>query len=1395
MTITFIPGEVNRNNHSVAQTNWKNHHIIVYGSGNNLIITGGTIQPANKNPNPFNIDKNLQTIYLNRDPQSIDINPKNGYIIIAITNKVIVYKPMNEYMKIPKWQSCTEFEIPDDMTINCVKWANEEDEIVIGTNNSLCLYHLYNEYGEWKYKERWKSFEVAPIKNIEVTPNSKLILTTSGPYDRMIKAWTRITYGDENTMFDLTYLPHPEGTYVADFIWKTKSTVNAKKENVIDPYMAKIRNIRDYIDNGNLDDGEVVYSFCSDYKFRVWASCEYTGHSQINNWETLDLSHEFEKIITIFVIENHLLQETLIPALKKKSSHLFNDVNVDDMDLLFVVSDKGEVKIFAITNASQCPPCNIKFTRIGGDYAFGRKEFPFINTIINEPITSNLIQSENFITSVVKPIIINGICILNERLPYLSLLLHDRTKNTIRFEILDFEKLVNHSELDVVLVNKFQGHTKSIRKLVKSNSSFTQNNVLLSILNFAEHNYIWEPMILQTNTMAVTKRFLVNVESGIWNAVILNDVEPPVDWKRRHIIVTANKDGKFSVWDCNGSTNDDKPADLITQLSLDFVKEPRVFLLTEFPDNTDSCRQYCIVAVYEHDQVKAWKLALTYEKNEKIKEITFTQQDISPLPQDELIYQATAVDVFVSEANKSLVAVISEEGLLKSYTLDFSKPCIEWKMKTELATNISKASKIHGSTIINKFAVVDSSGSRLSVWDVTQGVLEYEEVFPEENGPVTDLDWTFISATKRKVTANAILSVGFNRFVLLYTQLRYDYTNNIPSYATLEKIDISDYTSHEIGDLIWLDHGYLIIGSGNQFFIDDKWVKLGSSTIDSTIRQLMSGYITNNDYDDDSVDSDFEMEENDRGKNGSSNIDDIVFDVSYLVRVLNGPLPIYHPQFLIQALFMSKITGVQKILVQLFQAIRRGDTITWDLNLDIESELFKEKKNELQPKIQKLQRRMSLTLDVFSEFNAELTDLLTEKLMKISLPLLTRHQQSTLISIIAIVKELKKNSLLNLDDNGIRFTIGFKLFQLSTKQKHLSMRDINWALHSDNKELLLQSVNDYYHNRLTWENIKQTGLVYWTKTATLTTIIEQMARNEFSDCRDPSGKISLFYLALKKKQILIGLWRTVHHAEQQKMLKFLNNDFTQHRWKSAALKNAFVLLGKHRYIDAAYFFLLGDSPLDCCNILANKLNDPTLAIAIAKIYGKLKINDEKNELLYQVIERYVLPDAIKNGDRWTTSWIFWQIKEKELSIQALIKSPIDMVSKHSNFDIPKDLQVSTKGQSFLRDDPVLIILFNDLRNKKINYLKGSLNISKDEEFQFIIKVCMIYTRMGCDYLALELLRNWTFDTKDDDLKKSDQNNGGYLNKEPTPLSSVANLKPPSSQAFEEPDMSSFDFGF
>jgi hypothetical protein len=79
-------------------------------------------------------------------------------------------------------------------------------------------------------------------------------------------------------------------------------------------------------------------------------------------------------------------------------------------------------------------------------------------------------------------------------------------------------------------------------------------------------------------------------------------------------------------------------------------------------------------------------------------------------------------------------------------------------------------------------------------------------------------------------------------------------------------------------------------------------------------------------------------------------------------------------------------------------------------------------------------------------------------------------------------------------------------------------------------------------------------------------LTDTIARNEFlvSD-RDPTT-CSLFYFALGRKSVVHGLWRqSGGHPEQQSMLKFLANDFTQPRWKTAALKNAYALLSKQRY--------------------------------------------------------------------------------------------------------------------------------------------------------------------------------------------------------------------------------------
>ena len=79
--------------------------------------------------------------------------------------------------------------------------------------------------------------------------------------------------------------------------------------------------------------------------------------------------------------------------------------------------------------------------------------------------------------------------------------------------------------------------------------------------------------------------------------------------------------------------------------------------------------------------------------------------------------------------------------------------------------------------------------------------------------------------------------------------------------------------------------------------------------------------------------------------------------------------------------------------------------------------------------------------------------------------------------------------------------------------------------------------------------------------------MEMLARNQYmaGENRDPT-KCSLFYFALGKVKLVHGLWRqAAWHPEQNAMLKFLNNDFSLARWRTAALKNAFALLSKRRF--------------------------------------------------------------------------------------------------------------------------------------------------------------------------------------------------------------------------------------
>lgn len=141
----------------------------------------------------------------------------------------------------------------------------------------------------------------------------------------------------------------------------------------------------------------------------------------------------------------------------------------------------------------------------------------------------------------------------------------------------------------------------------------------------------------------------------------------------------------------------------------------------------------------------------------------------------------------------------------------------------------------------------------------------------------------------------------------------------------------------------------------------------------------------------------------------------------------------------------------------------------------------------------------------------------------------------------------------------------------------------------------------------------------------------------------------MIYLALDKKRLLLSLWKNAsYHSDHAVMVKFLSNDFSQERWRTAAQKNAFKLIGKQRYEYAAAFFILGGQLKDAVSLCIRYLKDLELALLISRCYEGIH-----GETAQGLIKTHILTSAISKGDRAVTSMMLWWLSEKSLAISSL----------------------------------------------------------------------------------------------------------------------------------------------
>ena len=237
---------------------------------------------------------------------------------------------------------------------------------------------------------------------------------------------------------------------------------------------------------------------------------------------------------------------------------------------------------------------------------------------------------------------------------------------------------------------------------------------------------------------------------------------------------------------------------------------------------------------------------------------------------------------FLDSFAQDVAFAYSSDGLLRMLTarVNVEEKTVDFLTTATVETNINEPS-LGSVSSIRKAALVDKSRSSLTIWDTRSGRMDLEETFAGQT--IQDLDWASTPDNQ------SILAVGFSQKVLVYSQLRYDYINERPAWARIKEINIADLTSHPIGDSVWLGNGNLVVGAGNQLF-------LASNTIDLQ-RDLAP-----------------ELQ--------SSIPHSRATQLHELVRRMNGPLPVFHPQFISQCVLGGKINLAHRILVNLHKTLK-----------------------------------------------------------------------------------------------------------------------------------------------------------------------------------------------------------------------------------------------------------------------------------------------------------------------------------------------------------------------------------------------------------------------------------------------------------------------------------------
>ncbi|PYH48352.1 WD repeat protein [Aspergillus saccharolyticus JOP 1030-1] len=1241
-----LPGRPPTKLQSFSTALWDGLRVVVYISGQALVILGGP-------------HKLLQTIYVDDTDvlEAVTIDEVTGKIAACGGPDVFIYQPYGIQNETLKWSLAQTFRSEDDdETIRTLSWGSP-DELLLG-NSHLTLWFLNDQP-----RPVWKQGLASTVKFAQFSPDATL-LVTAGHYDRMVKVWRRLNFGN-NIRFEVSYLPHP--TIVTGIHWRR-------------PY------------HREQSMGNVFYTLCADNKIRVWATIDYHAPTALQLWTQIDMGasvqprHATETTDTFrrygFIVDSRDFCVATEKAVQRGTGNADNhalehiiEVANKSPEICVVIDGEGHMSAWALQDVGSKAKAELNVFNI---LHVEGLNFAFMPGLTIEEDYAQLCAFQG-----------------TEPGDSIAILIHHFDGRIEWFDspvdvLFDPAPRKNR----VAMRASWTGHNGPIKKIVRNAIGDT-----LASRTDDSKALIWRQKQRAGGSVLLRQSALI-AEEHIHRSCVVGD---------GNYLVNLHHDG-ISIWDIRSFH-----ARRLAAARFELSSKPLCVL--PIPTAEANGVVYIATIAAGMDGI-AWEIQLPNTKQGESecrlrKFCTFhlgLEEDIAYiLPVDPAGREAEMTGFF-DLFSPDIALSYTGNGTVRTWTakVDRDNDRVEWLLTSTVETGITNLSLASGSSI-RKAALVDEGRTHLTIWDTNDAQLEFEEHFSQQDS-IRDLDWTSTPDMQ------SILAVGFPHKVILLSQLRYDYLDSRPSWTQIREIWIRDLTPHPIGDSCWLSNGHLAIGAGNQLFIYENEI----SAADHLISQLRIP------------------------ARGQSTVD--LFEV---VSRLNGPLPVFHPQFLAQCILSGKTNLVHSILLNLHRKLKfytEGDDVDGFLEMPLEDFYFEHDTPQRATSKELNSSYADLSLeDEVTVVDENTAVALNENLARFALPQLSSQEQFRLVDTIECVATVEKHRR-SMDDNAARYLLFFRQHLLRRTQgvatrDTVSWREIVWAFFSGSQDILVDLVSRQYSGKLVWKSARESGIFMWlSSAAAVRAQLEVVARNEYTKTEEKNPvDCSLYYLALRKKNILQGLWRMAHwHREQAVTQRLLSNNFDEPRWKTAALKNAYALLGKRRFEYAAAFFLLAGHIRDAALVCVNQVGDLQLAIAITRAY-----EGDDGPVLKELLEDRVLPEATADGNRWMASWAFWMLGRRGMAVQSLI-SPIESLILPTPSSPGSPGMIPLQAKSYLSNDPALVHLYKQLREKTLQTLKGASKISPQAEWNFVIRNARLYDRMGCDLLALDLVRHWEF---------------------------------------------------